>query len=131
MKRALSAVGLGLALVLAGCGSSGPGDPQLVRDKVAELGKLTAAKDYNGLCDHVLAPKLIEQLKQVGLPCELALQKGLGDVTDPRLTIGAVSVKDQAATAQVSTSAAGQQPSKDTIQLVKVNGQWRVSSLGQ
>ncbi|MEA2311812.1 MAG: hypothetical protein QOE28_1780, partial [Solirubrobacteraceae bacterium] len=28
------------------------------------------------------------------------------------------------------TSAKGQQPSRDTIQLVKANGQWRVSSLG-
>jgi hypothetical protein len=130
MRRPAVAAVLATALLAAGCGGSGPSDTAQVRSKVTELGKLTAAKDYTGLCDHVLAAKLIDQLKQVGLPCELALQHGLGDVTDPRLTVGAIAIKDQTATAQVRTSAKGQQPSRDTIQLVKANGQWRVSSLG-
>jgi hypothetical protein len=128
--RRLVAVLAAVALAAAGCGS-GPTDQELVRSKVSELGRLTAAKDYNGLCDHVLAPTLIDKLKQIGLPCEVALQQGLGNVADPQLTIGRITVKDRSATAQVRTSAKGQQPSSDTLELVKLNDDWRVSSLGR
>ena len=129
MRRLL--VALAATALLTGCGSSGPSDQELVRSKVTELGHLTAAKDYHGLCDHVLAPTLVDKLKQIGLPCEVALQQGLGNVTDPHLTIGTITVKGGNATAQVRTSAKGQQPSSDTLELVKVNDAWRVSSLGR
>ena len=131
MRRLAAVLAAVMLAAAAGCGSSGPSDQELVRSKVSELGRLTAAKDYNGLCDHVLAPVLIDKLKQIGLPCEVALQQGLGTVTDPQLTIGKITVKDRNATAQVRTSAKGQQPSSDTLELVKLDKDWRVSSLGR
>jgi len=90
------------------------------------------AKDYQSLCDKVLAPKLIEKLQQVGLPCEIAMQRAFQDVQNPRLTIGKVTVaKDEkSATAEVRTSASGQSPSQDTVELVPVKDGWRVSTLG-
>jgi hypothetical protein len=43
-----------------------------------------------------------------------------------------VPVADAApdATAEVRTSAAGEEPSKDTLKLVNVNGTWKIASLG-
>jgi hypothetical protein len=117
-------------LILAGCGESGPTPEEQVRSTVAEFGRATAAKDYTALCDHILAPELIEDVESIGLPCERALRQGLGDVEDPRLTIGKIVIRDDAATAEVRTSAAGEKPSQDTLELVNVDGTWKISSLG-
>ena len=117
-------------LILAGCGESGPTPEEQVRSTVAEFGRATAAKDYTALCDHILAPELIEEVESIGLPCERALRQGLGEVEDPRLTIGTIKIDDDKASAEVRTSAAGEQPSQDTLELVNLDGVWKISSLG-
>jgi hypothetical protein len=120
-----------MAATLAGCGgASGPSDEQLVARAVSSFGRATAAKDYRTLCERILAPSLIEQVVQIGLPCEQALQKALGDVQDPRLTIGRITVTGDRATAEIRTSASGQAPSRDTLELQRVRGAWRIASLG-
>jgi hypothetical protein len=128
VRRPFLALPLALA-VLAGCGG-GPTDEQQVRAAVDAFSKATAAKDYNKLCKQLLAPKLLEQIGQAGLPCEVALSKGLGDVKDPKVTIGQVTVSGDSATADVRTSAAGQEPSRDMLKLTKIGGRWRIASLG-
>jgi predicted small lipoprotein YifL len=117
-------------LVLAGCGDAGPTPEEQVRTTVGDFGRATAAKDYRSLCDRILAPQLIDKVTQVGLPCESALRAGLGRVRDPHLTIGRVQVDGERASAEIRTSAAGEEPSKDTLKLVNVNGTWKISSLG-
>jgi hypothetical protein len=118
------------ACALVGCGDGAPSDEGQVRSTLGEFQRATAAKDYAALCDRVLAPKLIETVEQVGLPCESALEKGFEDVRDPQLSVGAVTVEDDGATAQVRSSAAGQAPSEDTVELVRVGDGWRIASLG-
>jgi hypothetical protein len=118
-----------LAAVLAGCGG-GPSDEQQVRRTLMDFVQATARKDYRRMCTQLLAPQLIENAEQIGLPCEKALQKAFGQVRDPRLTIGKVTVDGDRATAQTRTSAANQPPSQDTVELTKVGGRWRIASLG-
>ena len=60
----------------------------------------------------------------------MALQKGFEGVRDPRLSVGAITIKGDRATAEVRTSAAGQAPSQDTVDLVRVGDHWRIASLG-
>ena len=117
-------------LVLSGCGDAGPTPEEQVRTTVRDFGTATAAKDYHRVCEDILAPQLVDKVTEVGLPCETALREGLGRVKDPHLTIGRVQVQGDSASAEVRTSAAGEQPSKDTLKLVKVNGTWRIDSLG-
>ena len=117
-------------LILAGCGDQGPTPEEQVRSTVAEFGRATAAKDYGALCDRLLAPELIEDVESIGLPCESALRQGLGEVEDPRLTIGRIEIREDEATAEVRTSAAGEEPSQDTLELVNLDGTWKISSLG-
>jgi hypothetical protein len=117
-------------LVLAGCGDAGPTPEEQVRTTVGDFGRATAAKDYRGLCENLLAPQLVDKVTQVGLPCEAALRRGLGGVKAPHLTIGRVQIDGDRASAEIRTSAAGEQPSKDTLRLVNVNGTWKISSLG-
>jgi Putative lumazine-binding len=117
------------ASLAAGCGEPEPSDEELVRETVTAFGRATADKDFQALCDRILAPKLIERVEQIGLPCEAALREGLGEVEDPRLTIGRITVRGEQATAEVRSSAAGQEPSRDTLQLTKVGEEWRIASL--
>jgi hypothetical protein len=122
---------LGLAAGVAGCGGSAPTDEQQVRDVLATFARATEGRDYRTLCDRVLAPKLLSGLKEIGLPCEVALEKSLGEVRHPRLTVGTVTVTGTTATADVRTAAEGQPPSSDRVRLVKVDGAWRISALGE
>jgi hypothetical protein len=130
-RRLAAAVLAAAAALLGGCGSSGPSDEDQVRTTLTSFSRATAAKDYQTICDKLLAPTLIDDLKNIGLPCEIALQQGLGDVQQPRLLVGAVTVKGKRATADVRSSAAGQAPSKDTIELVRTDAGWRISSLAK
>ena len=118
------------ALLVAGCGEQGPTPEEQVRATVTEFGRATAAKDYQALCDRILAPKLVEEVESIGLPCEVALRQGLGRVEEPRLTIGRIDVREDEATAEIRTSAAGEEPSRDTLRLVNLDGTWKISSLG-
>ena len=123
------AVAVVLLLALVGCGESGPTDEEQVRTTLTAFSRATAAKDYQALCDRLLAPSLIADLKKIGLPCEIALQQGLAEVKQPRLIVGDVTVDGKKATAQVKTSAEGQPPSSDTVELERTDEGWRISSL--
>jgi hypothetical protein len=120
-----------LAFLLCGVVACGEevSDAERVRSAVEAFGNASAAKDYQRLCDDLLAPRLVEEVESAGLPCEVALKQGLGDVSSPRLTIGAIHVDGDKATADVRSSAQGQKPSRDTLQLVRVNDSWRIASL--
>ena len=130
MRRSIAAAALAAA-ALAGCGS-GPSTQEQVRQTLDEFGRATAAKDYQALCDRVFAPQLVTKLTEVGLPCEVAMQRSFEDVENPRLTIGKITVAEdeKSAKAEIRSSATGQAPSRDTVTLVPVDGGWRVSSLG-
>ena len=127
VRRPLAAL-LALAGLLCGCGG-GPSDTERVHAVVAAFGQATAAKDYQRLCDQLLAPKLVGEVEQQGLPCEVALQQGLGEVKAPKLTIGRIDVSGDDATAEVRSTAAGEAPSRDTLKLVRVNDAWYIASL--
>jgi hypothetical protein len=118
------------ALALAGCGESGPSDEERIRATLTDFQRATADGDYATLCERILAPKLVETVEQIGLPCEVALEKGFEDVEEPRISVGTITVTGDAAKAQVRSSAAGQAPSEDTVDLVRVDDGWRIASLG-
>jgi len=117
-----------VATGLFGCGG-GPSDQEQVQTTVEAFGRASASKDYQRLCDALLSPKLVQEVETQGLPCEVALQQGLGDVEAPTLTIGRIEVDGDKATAEVNSAAQGQPPSKDTLQLERVSGSWRIASL--
>ena len=114
--------------VLAACGA-GPSDEQQVRDTLAAFGRATARHDYAALCERILAPRLVRSVADAGVPCVEALRRGFEGVRDPRINVGAVRVDGSRARAEVRTSAAGQEPSRDTVALQKTDSGWRIASL--
>jgi hypothetical protein len=126
------------ALALAGCGADeenpgggggGPSADQQVRAVVAKFGIATREKDYQEICDRLLADALVQKIEAVGLPCEAALQRGLGDVRAPTLEINEVSINRGRALVSIHTTAAGQAPSDDALQLISEGGDWKIASL--
>ena len=127
MKAILPLVATG-ALALAACG--GPSDEELVRERMEGFGRAIAARDYNRLCSEYLARELVARVTQAGLPCGVALTRGLEGVQSPRLQVLEVRVRsDTLALVRARTSAAGQMASVDVFRVVKEDDQWRIGSL--
>jgi hypothetical protein len=116
-------------LTLAACGSQKPADA--VRGSVDRFGKAVAARDYQELCDNLLAGNLIVALEDHGVPCELALKAGLGQARTPKLEIRTISVNGDKALAAVHSTAANQPPSDDTLSLHREHGKWKISALAR
>jgi hypothetical protein len=122
------------AATLAGCGadSEGGGGPDAttqVRAVVARFGVATRTHDYQTICDDLLADDLVNKIEAIGLPCESALSRGLGDVKSPTLTINDVSIAGARALVSIHTTAAGQPASDDALQLVRESNRWKIASL--
>jgi hypothetical protein len=135
-RRRIVVAALAAACVVAGCGADeegvvdgGPGADQQVRTAVAKFGIATRAKDYQEICGQLLADALVQKIEGVGLPCEAALQRGLGDVKNPTLEINEVSISHGRALVSIHTTAQGQPPSDDALQLVLEGRDWKIASL--
>jgi hypothetical protein len=125
-RLATLALVLTLAAPLTACGED---DEQDVRDTLDAFAEATAKKDYQRLCDELFSVRLVQEVRQT-VPCEVALRNSsLDDARNPKLKVGSVRVQGNQATAEVSTSAANQPASKDTVRLVKENGEWRIQAL--
>jgi hypothetical protein len=119
---------------LAGCGDGkdakqAPGPEAQVRTVVRQFGAASAKKDYQTICDRLIAKSLSDNVEELGLPCELAFKQGLGAVKGATLRVRTVRVQGTKAFAAVHTTAVGQAASDDTLELVKTGGTWRISSL--
>ena len=114
---------------LVGCGEKAPTPEDEVRDVVTRFGEANAEKDYQAICDELLAAALVDNVEQYGLPCEIAFKQGIGDVRAPTLELGAVRVDGDRASARVTTTAQGQPASTDTLALRRVGDQWRIAAL--
>ena len=128
--RRLTVALLGLSVALSGCGGGTVGYRAGRTTSSRPSARRTQAKDYQRLCDELLAPKLVEEVERVGLPVRgRAASRGWGEVRSPELTIGRIEVDGDNATAEVRTAAAGELPSRDKLELVRFGDGWRIASL--
>ena len=114
-----------VVLLIGTCGSD---EGQRVRDTLSRFGEASREKDYQALCDDLLSTSLVEQLRTADQPCEVVWRIGLSEVQNPTLEVRSVEIDGDEATAQVDTGAAGQQPLKTRILLVREDGDWRISA---
>ena len=119
-----------LGLVVLAAGGCGESDADQVRSTVSDFRKATDDRDYGRICKDILATDLVRRLDALGLPCETALSRYLARTRKPKIRVKNVKVKGRTATANVSSSAEGQPESRDTLELVREDGSWKISSLG-
>lgn len=123
-----------LAVVLAGataaCGRE-PSDTDRVRDAVEGFGTATREKDVQAICDEFLSRRLVVQVEEAGLPCEVAWQRALSAAQAPSLAIRTVAVREDRALVGVRSTAANQKPSDDVLELVREGGDWRIAALAK
>lgn len=113
-----------------GVWSCGPSEEDQVRQTLERFGRAVAAKDSQRLCNELLAHELVNNLAQAGVPCDVAVSRGLAGAQSPTLKVLKVKIRsDRLALAVVRTDAGNQQPSTDTFRMIKERGRWRVGSL--
>lgn len=117
---------LAIVLLVRACGGD---DEAEVRETVERFGQAVSDKDYQTLCDDLLANALVSDTRSAGQPCEVALRTGLGERKEPKLKIDSVKVEDDTALVETHSTAAGERPSRDTVRLIKEDGDWRISNL--
>ena len=118
----LAVVVLLLAFQLRG----GADDEQQVREALATYEKASDRKNYQQLCDDLLASSYVRQTAGSGLPCEVALRTALEDVRNPELEVLSVTVDGDSAKARVRGSAAGQVPGEADYKLVREDDAWKI-----
>lgn len=109
----------------------GPDDSKAVSETLERYAAATRDKDFQTICDDIYAKDLVDRVKAAGLPCEVALETGLGARENPQLTVLAVEVNGDQALARVRSTAGGEPTSTDLVRLIKEGGGWRVASLSE
>ncbi len=104
----------------------GRDDAKLVREALVRYEQASRTKDYQTLCDDLLAASYVKQTASSGLPCEVALRTALEDVHNPTLTVISVEVNGDRAAARVRGSAAGQVPGDAVYTLIREDGAWKI-----
>lgn len=127
MRRAC----LALLAVLVSCGlaACGRSDDRDIRSTLSQFVVAIRGRDYKRICDQLFAVALVQDSTSTGLSCEATLRIGFGPVREPTLFVDKVEVAKDKALAVVRSGAKDQQPSLDTVKLVRENGGWRIVSL--
>jgi len=120
---------LGVVVILAVLAlRPGPDADKEVRERLDRYAQASREKDYQTLCDDLLASELIDQIRNAGLPCEVALRTGLETRRNPTLKVLGVEVNGEQALARVYGGAVGEVSGTSTFRLVREDGDWRIAT---
>src|SRR5918998_2562040 len=100
-----SIAGVIVLILLVNALRPGPDRAKEVRETLDRYAEATRDKDYQTLCDELLAADLVERIRNAGLPCEVALRTGLEDRRNPTLKVLAVQVDGDQAVAGFAAGA--------------------------
>jgi hypothetical protein len=106
----------------------GPDSDKEVRQTLDRYAQASRDKDYQTLCDDLLSSEIVDRIRSVGLPCEVALRTGLENRRNPTLTVLGVEVNGDQALARVRGGAAGEPVGTSTYRLVREDGSWRIAT---
>ena len=135
MSRRLAIAALAAAVpVLAACGGSSSstedfqGTEKQVAQVVEDLSDAGRDKDAKRICERLLAPAVVQQLKATRRDCVAAVDGALDDADNFDLSVTDVTVNGNRASAKVESG--GDEDEVETLQLVRVGNGWRLASLG-
>lgn len=126
MRR--TALLLTTCLALTACGGADEDPEAAARDAALAYGTAFANKDYQALCDDVLATAAVTKINDAGIPCEVAMKTAMEDVRKPSLTVLSVKVDDDVATVQTRSTAENQETANAVLRVVDEGERgWRVT----
>src|SRR6476619_3868780 len=105
-------------MLAAGCGGGGKGSPKPisgppkeVADVVTQLQQATAKRDFNTICNDLLASAARQRAG--GADCARLLGARAGSIRRPRILVQSIEVDGNRAQVRVRTTAAGQAATTD------------------
>jgi hypothetical protein len=132
--RRLAPAAFVLAVAITACGSTPEksadrfkGDEARVAELVDNLAAAGRVGDAQKICNEILAPRLVTEIKSAGGDCVTEMDRAIEDASDYTLQVRSVKVNGDTATAQVRQGDTG---ATAMFSFVKENGQWRASALG-
>ena len=122
------------ALALVACGTNSrkrhaPRPGQQVGEAVAALQQDLVTRDYARICTEVFSSGARAQAG--GDSCPDFVRRGAADLHGERIRIRSIEVLGSKASADVVTTAQGQAPVRETIELIFENGRYRIDSLAR
>ena len=105
------------------------GDERAVAQTVADLTEAASAREATDICGGVVSDALREEIAQGGSSCNDEMQKAIEDVDEFDLEVTDVTVTGDEATARVENADRDRRVRR-TFALVRVDGDWRISSFG-
>lgn len=130
---AAAAAILTAALGLTACGatvstSGYSGEAKAVAQRVSDFQSDATASDQKKVCENDLAAAVKARLTSATSTCQSALKHQLSQIDTLELTIKAIAVKGNSATARVTSTRSGKSH-ESTLVLVKEGGAWRIAAL--
>jgi hypothetical protein len=134
MRAAPLGAGLCVWALAAGAGCGGSGDPKpitgapaRVAEAVQALERATARRDFKRVCDELLTAGA--RRLSGGRDCAERLGRVAANLREPRIRIDRIEVEGEQASVRVTTTARGQGPVTETLELVRERGRFRIASL--
>ena len=131
-RAALSAA---IALAAGGCSVGDEEKPKPARGAtsgvattVAALERATRAGDFATVCDRLFTASA--RKRAGGADCARLLRSQARDVRRPTIRVVGIRIRGERASVRVRTTAQGQPPVVDTLELVREGGGYRVDALG-
>lgn len=103
------------------------GAPAGVAATVDRLERATAERDFAGICDDLLTRAARERAG--GPDCARLLRSAGQGIRRPSIEVRGIEVAGDRATATIRTTAEGQAPLVDALELRREAGSWRVEAL--
>jgi hypothetical protein len=127
-----------LALIATGCTTAGStsssstgnfkGEQKLVANTIDDLSTAASKRNQGQICSTLLASDIVDRLDARG-GCTKLINRALKDADTYDISVRSIQINGDKATAQV-TSKVGNKDRPGTLQLVKQDGRWKVSSFG-
>ena len=133
-RRLTPIVLLAVAAVLAACGGQASsveefeGQERSVAQAVEDLSEAGRDKDTDRICRQLLAPELVQRLRDRNRDCESAIDSALDDADSFDLEVTDIRVTGDRAVARVESGTG--KDDVDRLQLVRAGRGWRIASLG-
>ncbi|SRR5581483_5578959 len=134
MRPPIAVAVVAWTLLLVSCGTSHrhkqpAGPAKQVGDTVIALQRDLLTRNFADICNVLFSSQARAQAGGAA-GCQDFVARGAAGLRGERIRVGRIEVRAPNATAKVVTTAEGQAPVRETIQLVLEGGRYRISALG-